>query len=1123
MLGSALSGEQAARGEAGAGRSKSGRLLTIGSTARRPDTTSLYEVPAHGVIRRERLLSALRHAFQKRLTLVCAPAGAGKTVALAQVFQEVAGPAAWVSLGSQHADVGAFVLVLFDEISRQFSNVAQRGLGTRPLESGFSVDGVAGEFAMWARRVVTQDTLVVLDDFHLVDSSASVRKVMTILLEQCPRTLRFVISSRRPLTLDLSRLRLVGDVCELDPEDFAFSDDEIEALARALGTSLPPDFRNELAEVTEGWAAGIVLALYAFRTRKAGVHDIARLGRLGLRHAWDYMAAQVLEGLDQDTKDFLAAVSILDAMDPDFCDALVSTSASGRIFEGLVSSGMFTYRIPGPPVAYRFHHLLRELLRERLRRSGRLNEFMLRAGELYRERGGFAEAVPYFLEVGKFDDAAACALCVARHMLKTGRHESLRAWLDRIPPEVLTRFPALLVAQGNICEAQGRWDQADARYREAAALCTASGDREGLYQALWWSAGIAWRRGDFKRCLDLCNQALACLPDARKHERGGVHNLIAVAHFGLGMAEEGRRHLQEALRLQQEAGDPWGTGWVLNNLGYHVYMVQGDLEAAMSAYERALGCFEQAGSFPGMAHIKGNMAYALTLKGDYERALSLLAEAEAIARDVHEARTIAAIQILRGQLLVETGDIEGARASIGQATPVVEELREPFLQAFLLSVRSRIFRVAGESARGLEFAQAAAACVGGTKCDPSALALAIDLGAALLDSGDFEGARAVLTDLLAFCRRVQAHMAEAWSLLLLAAAEFAVSDDAWHAHLSQSIIKIASGGYWHILKLAPQTHGVLDAFVRGRLNLELIEVLRKGCHPSLYSRLFAGDRAGPAPGPGRTPAAPASLPDDRPGRSITIQMLGGFRVTRGEQVLTDEVRKVIRVKSLLKYLVANADRWVPRDEILEALWPDKSPKDALNNFNVTLHALRRLLEPTLKRGTSSQYIRTQAGSYRFNPSGGYTLDVEEFERLCEQAQALDSSGRSTESIAVYRAAAEKYAGDFLPEDVYEAWTAPRREALKQSFIRVLLRLGNLLLERNLLAEAAVRARQAIKADPWREDAHRLLMTALARAGQRAKALQHYYSMEEAFLAEFGVGPEEETVRLFERISAGGPV
>lgn len=1132
--------------------------------AQRTHTEPFFcEVPAYGVIRRERLLSALRQAIQKRLTLVYAPAGSGKTVALSQVFQEITSPAAWVTLGQYHADVGAFAVSLFDEISRQFPGVSQRRLGARSLERGFSVDGITGEFAMWARRVVTQDTLVVLDDFHLVDSCPGVCRVMNILLEQCPRTLRFVISSRRPAPLDISRLRLVGDVCELGAEDFAFSDDEIGALAQAMGTCLPADSRSELAEITEGWAAGIVLALHARKARGAGSRSgagagagaagvpatgarlgagtgigagegaggITRLGRLSLRDAWDYMAEQVLGDLDPATQGFLAAASVLDVMEPGLCDALAGIIGSESIFEGLASSGLFTYRIPGPPVAYRFHHLLRDFLRERLRRSGRLDEYTLRAGQLYRERGAFAEAVRCFLDVDRFDDAAACTLHVARQMLRTGRHESLAAWLDRIPPDVLARFPGLLVAQGNIWEAQGRWDQADARYREAAALSTASGDPEGLYQALWWSAGIAWRRGENERCVALCTDALTCLEDAQKHERGGVHNLLAVANFGLGLAKEGRRHLEDALRLQQEAGDQWGAGWVLNNLGYHVYMVQGDLDAALSTYERALNCFEKAGSLPGAAHIKGNMAYVFALKGDYERALSLLSEAEEVARDVHEIRTVAGIQVVRGQVLVETGDIDGARASIGQAAPVVDELREPFLKAYLMSVRSRIFRVTGEMAQAKDLAREAAAYMIKAGCDPSALLAAVDWGAALLDAEDFEAARPALTELLTLCRRLQAHMAEAWSLLLLGAAEFAMSHEAWQKDVSRAIIKIASGGFWHIPRLATQAHGALEAFVRGRVNLELIEVLRQGCHPSLYSRLFAG--GGPPSSTRRAPRRPASAsipmstpalaPDGHVGPGVAVQMLGGFRVTQGEQVLRDEEWKTVRVKSLFKYLVINADRWVPRDEILEAIWPDKDSHDALNNFNVALHALRRLLEPDLARGADSQYIRSQSGSYRFSPSGGYVVDVEEFESLCRQAEALDSSGHSTESIASYRAAAEKYAGDLLPEDVYEAWAAPRRETLKESFIRVLLRLASLLLERNLLAEAAARARQAIRVDPWREDAHRLLMTALARAGQRAKALQHYYSIEEAFSAEFGVGPEEETIRLFERISQGDPV
>ncbi|MEW5866205.1 MAG: BTAD domain-containing putative transcriptional regulator [Bacillota bacterium] len=1093
--------------------------MSVNLQAQKYNEGFLPEVPGHGVIRRERLLLALRPVLEKRLTLVRAPAGSGKTVALSQFVRDLRCPAAWISLGPIHADAAAFTISLFDAISSRFPHVAQRRLGSRSSEHTFTAEGIASEFVMWAKRVVSVDTLVVLDDFHLVSPSQGVRRAMGILLEHSPRTLHFVISSRTTPRLELSRLRLLGEVYEVGQGDLAFSDDEVGELASALGVSLSPDLRNEIAGVTEGWAAGIVLLCYALKTHRARAVDIARLGSLGFKDAWSYMADQVLSNLDTETNRFLVATSVFDVMEPKLCDALVGTGDSERVLDELADSGMFTYRLPGSPPVYRYHHLLRDFLRDKLRRSGERDEYMLRAGELYLERGSYVEAVGYFLSVRRFDEAAACLLEVSRHMLKSGRHEWLSKWLAMIPGDVLARFPRLLVAMGNIREAQGKWDEADARYREAAALCKARGDREGLYQALWWSAGVAWRHGEHRQCIDLCNEALACLSDSQKHEQGGIHNLLAVAHFHLGLGDEGRRHLDLALRLQQEAGDPWGTGWVLNNLAYHVYMVQGDLEAALSTYERALRCFEEAESPPGTAHVKGNMAYTYVFKGDLDRALHLLSEAEEAARETHETRTLASIQILRAHLHLEKGDIEGARSSLGQAAPVVEELREPFLRGFLLSVRSRLYRRVGEIREGKMLAEAAADCVRCVGCDPSTLFVIIDQAAAFFDAGDLERARRVLVDVLALCVRLQARMTEAWTLLLLAAVEFAESSREWQVYLCQSIRKIASGGYWYLLRQATQAHEVLEAFVRSRVDLELIEVLRQGCHPSLYAKLFV-EADVQATGDRRAMRVPA---EKQRSADMEIRMLGGFQVIQSGQLISESQWKTNRAKTLFKYLAANARRWIPRDEILEALWPDKDAQDAVNNFNVTLHALRRLLEPALTRGVDSHFIESQSTCYRFSPSGGYILDVEEFESLCQQAQALDSSGRSTESIPVYRAAVDKYGGDFLPEDLWAEWTGARRETLKESFIHALLRLGALLLERNLLAEAAARARQAIKADPWREDAHRLLMTALARAGQRAKALQHYYSLEEAFWSEFGVGPDEETVKLFEKISQGDSV
>ncbi len=214
------------------------------------------------------------------------------------------------------------------------------------------------------------------------------------------------------------------------------------------------------------------------------------------------------------------------------------------------------------------------------------------------------------------------------------------------------------------------------------------------------------------------------------------------------------------------------------------------------------------------------------------------------------------------------------------------------------------------------------------------------------------------------------------------------------------------------------------------------------------------------------------------------------------------------MKNLFKFLITNRHRRVPRDEILEALWADLPPESALNNFNVTLSALRRVLEPYLYTGATSHYLHAQEGLYWFNRHSHYWLDAEAFLAL---AQADDE--------AAWQQALALYAGDYLAEDPYEDWTIVERERLRETYLSVLARLAAHCMSRGEI-EAGIRHYQAILArDPYREEAHRQLMDAYARAGRRAEAVQQYQQCQRILRQDLDIAPAPETEALYRRILA----
>lgn len=264
-------------------------------------------------------------------------------------------------------------------------------------------------------------------------------------------------------------------------------------------------------------------------------------------------------------------------------------------------------------------------------------------------------------------------------------------------------------------------------------------------------------------------------------------------------------------------------------------------------------------------------------------------------------------------------------------------------------------------------------------------------------------------------------------------------------------------------------------------------------------------------GAGPGPAAPA--PSRHP--VLAVHCFGSLRVFKDGRALDPWPNR--RSRSLFKYLVCHRDRLVPKELLMDLLWPRATARAARNNLNVAIHHLRRMLRDD---ADDPSWVLFDEGGYRLSPALEVWVDAEEFEHLIASARRMDRHGDRAGALRDYEAAAALYAGDLFADDPYEDWAMLRRRALQDAYLAALGQMGDACLDDEDDHEgAAALYRRALSVDPCREQAHRGLMRGYARSGQRHLALRQYRQCAEA-LATLGVPPAPETEALRRRIRHG---
>jgi LuxR family maltose regulon positive regulatory protein len=660
------------------------------------------------LVSRPRLTERLNEGTTRKLTLVSAPAGFGKTTLLSEWIHRRGGvtpplQAAWLSLDKEDSDPARFWAYFIAALQTVQADVGKSILAAfqspQPPPIEVVLTALINEIA-----AIPNHFALVLDDYHLIEAQP-IHSALAFLLDHLPPQMHLIIAGRADPPLPLARLRGRGQLTELREDDLRFTPDEATAfLNQVMGLSLSAQNAAALEARTEGWIVGLQLAALSMQGR----HDVEQFVESftgSHRYILDYLIEEVFQQQAADVQDFLLKTSILDHLTAPLCDAIVEQDGilpydAQAMLERLDQANLFIIPLDHERQWYRYHRLFADLLRHRLDMvcgSKHVALLHARASQWYEANGFPADAVHHALTGHDWERAATLISDASGSFMSRGEVTTLVGWIQALPDEVVRARPQLCLECSWPLILTGRLDAAESYLAQAEqAACGEQGrttqeDAAFLGEIVAAQAYIARTRGDARRTIELSQRALTLLPQDNLSSRSIVALNLGLAHWHRGHLAEAEQALTEAERAALQSGNSHvrlmafgllgpiqaaqgklhqaailcrqaiqlGEGspaMALTHLEFGALLYEwNDLEAAADHLRRGIELTHRSGNLELQTGGYRMLALLKQAQGDASAALAALQEAHQLARDhdvtpfVHARNAACHVQIALAQ------------------------------------------------------------------------------------------------------------------------------------------------------------------------------------------------------------------------------------------------------------------------------------------------------------------------------------------------------------------------------------------------------------------------------------------------------------------------------------------
>ncbi len=741
--------------------------------------TKLYvPQPRPNLVSRPRLLQRLEEGLSYKVTLISAPAGFGKTTLLCDWVNQSENAFAWLSLDEGDNDLSHFWSYAIAAIQSIYPGIAESSLA-RLQSSGFSGTGQKTEIEdllielindivsqTIEGRAAVEDFFFVLDDYHLITTQA-IHDSLLFLLDNLPVKMHLIISTRSDPPLQIPRLRVRGHLIELRVLDLLFTPDEAAAFLNVvMGLELTSEEINLLKSHTEGWIAGlqmVALALQSPRSSEFILSPTSTVTQTGEtrnisefikyfsgEHPFvlDYLAEEVLNSQTEDIRNFLLITSILDYLTGDLCDAISGLNNSQNILEQLSQSNLFILSLDNQQHWYRYHHLFRDFLKERLIQTQIHNVKVLhqKASNWHQGYGQLEQAIKHAIKAEDFDRTASLIEGISKTGVVISEPSVVLGWLEELPPEIIKSRPELGLSYATTFLSLGNLESVEAYlvdverviYEPIRGINDVSHEDIGIFSEVDAAVKshleeaqirdylgkiaairsiVACYQGDASAAVSLSQKALEDLAENDLFWRGVMAINIALNISGIIGSKD---RLLDACQILADAAeeskaneDYYTAIYALGRLG-DLLRIRGKLRDSVNSYQGAIRLGGSKGqTFPsvGISHV--GLGEVLYEWNELENAERHLIEAINLGKKSGDVDVLGEGYISLARVKLAVGDFNGAKETLNQAGKIAQSSNIAWIVGRVSACQTNFWLSQGELKPAIKWGKQSGLNVGG--------------------------------------------------------------------------------------------------------------------------------------------------------------------------------------------------------------------------------------------------------------------------------------------------------------------------------------------------------------------------------------------------------------------------
>ncbi len=1035
------------------------------------------------IIRRQRLIEALSRALEQRITLVSAPAGYGKTTLLLDFAQVATEPICWYALDERDRDLDTFLHYLVASGQAQApdfgTELASRLKNDNGIDPEQAVDLLVS--AMQEGRPLT----FVLDDFHFLDDAApELTQVIQGWLYRLPPHRHVILSGRTQPQLGILPLMSVRqEVQTITAADFSFTCEEVVHLFRdVLGKEISLDDAQHLADITEGWAAALVLLADRVQMSRTSI-SLEQLR--GSDTLFQYIKLEQFDPQPADVKDFLMGSAIPRWLDEQVVNELLGVTDSEQRLNHLRRLNLFVLTGDLDGGRRRYHRLFRAFLISHLRSQDpeRFRALNLKAAALMEKAQEWEEAVYHYIQSSGWERIVQVTDRVGWRMFEEGRWDTLADWLEAVPAEELSQQPKLVLWKARILHYLNQIDRALALLEQAIASFEGKGEWIALAEALVTQGMCLRVKGSHKESKEALSRARSLLL-----EHDGPTSALTEARLELGRTyslcgelDQAQTELKGVLDVYEAKGDVHNIAYVSDQLAI-VLALLGRIADAAVYFERARQCWTKLGNDERLLLTINNLGVLYYLQGDFAQAESVLRQGlERAERSTHQ-RPEVHLRVSLADIERDRGEYESALETYRDALEVARIADEAVIRIYIADAIANTYRLLGDASNCEAWARRAS-----VEAEERGGILELGLCATTLgliqrDAGNLKEATSSLERAVDLLRESDAKRELATALFHLAGVHFSLKRKKLALEALDDVADLVTElGYDHFVHIEAARNPLLVQYAAANK-------LAGGYFGRLL-KTMKGIRQAVAPAQTEAPSSDAGTE-----AGVLAFGLGNLRIEIGGREITDLEWRSEKSKEMFFFFLCHR-RPLRKEEIVAALWPDLPDEKTTSAFHSNMYRLRKAVY--------GECIAKDSGRYILDPRGHFVFDVERFQQLLVEADAAPQG--SAEAISLMEQALALYQGPFAM-DFYSEWAETLRWQLGEQHMSLLTTLATLYSDTKQYKRSADICQRILELDEYNEAAWYRLMASYINSGQ-LEAAKFCYNRYVQVLTSDDVGEE----------------